>query len=273
MRVSLLALAVLCLAAPIATVHPASAQEASCGNSTFGSNVKCVNETTITTGGAGGSVQIGSSTGSTADAGHRILAYGTGTDPSGQPCVTATWLTSPTPFSDGVRTDTASVNAAIAATGNPPCPGTAGPSPLDIVLSHLSEHGPPDPEPSVPSGYGITGLEAIIVTDTTPTTWRDGIHDTLFGPLALTGTAAISVDWGDGTTTGPHDQPGRPFPDFNIWHVYTDLAVVDIEVTYTWTIRWSFGTASGTVVLTRRGTVENFEIVDVQSVVTYGSPD
>ncbi len=232
----------------------------------------CRGNGTTTYGGGGGGSGGGGGREVSYD-GHVLLVYSVGSDDTGQPCLASTMRSSPTPFPDRVRTDTAATNAAIVSAGHPPCPGAASVDPVQIVLAHLSEHGPPDPDPVVPSGFGITGLEAIVVTDNTPVTWSDAVASTPFGPLDLTGRAAVDVDWGDGTTTGPFGEPGRPFPDHNIWHVYTDLAVVDVVVTYTWTIDWSFGAAAGQVTLNRTGTVAGFEVVDVQSVVTYGGPD
>lgn len=138
-------------------------------------------------------------------------------------------------------------------------------SPEDWVRSYLSEHGPASPVPRVTAGRAITGLPTYLVTDIDET-WSDSVADTPFGPLALTGTAVITVDWGDGTTSS-HAVAGEDYPDGEITHVYIDSARRDLVVTYRWSVEWAFGASSGTLAVARSGGLDDFAVGEVQAVV------
>jgi hypothetical protein len=70
---------------------------------------------------------------------------------------------------------------------------------------------------------------------------------TPFGPLELTAESTYTVDWGDGTVTGPHTDPGGPYPDGRITHTYQRSGTYDIVVTQTWTATWTIGEFGGTL--------------------------
>ncbi len=109
----------------------------------------------------------------------------------------------------------------------------------------------PVPTPHVEPGSLPVGFEAFLETGA-PTSQTFGPVDTPFGPLTLTATAQIHVDWDD-----PHDgvdgeegpyagQPG-PYPTGEIRHVYQHHGVYDIAVRYVWTATWSIGDTGGTI--------------------------
>jgi hypothetical protein len=109
----------------------------------------------------------------------------------------------------------------------------------------------PTPTPYVQPDALPVGFEAFLETGA-PTSQTYGPVDTPFGPLVLTATAQIYVDWDD-----PHDdvagehgpytgQPG-PHPDGDITHVYQHHGMYDIAVRYAWTASWAIGDITGTI--------------------------
>lgn len=109
----------------------------------------------------------------------------------------------------------------------------------------------PVPAPYVQPDALPVGFEAFLETGA-PTTRTYGPVDTPFGPLTLTATAEIYVDWDD-----PHDdvvgehgpytgQPG-PHPSGEITHVYQHHGMYDIAVRYVWTANWAIGDTTGTI--------------------------
>lgn len=89
----------------------------------------------------------------------------------------------------------------------------------------------------------------------------------MLGPLSITATSSYTVNWGDGTTTGPHSTSGGNYPDGDITHVYRDAETVDITVTQSWTAQWSLAGQSGTITgLSSSGDLPNFVVREVQAV-------
>jgi hypothetical protein len=134
----------------------------------------------------------------------------------------------------------------------PICPDAALPTttPAMEAASFLERVGLPTPEPVVRPGRLPVGFESFLETGA-PTT-QTFTTDTPFGPLTLTATAEIYVDWDD-----PHDdvdgfegpmtgEPG-PHPGGGIRHVYQYDGWYDIEVRYEWTATWSIGAVSGVI--------------------------
>jgi len=132
------------------------------------------------------------------------------------------------------------------------CPDTVLPTttPQMEAASFLERIQLPTPTPYVEPGRLPVGFEAFLETGA-PTT-QTFTTDTPFGPLTLTATAEIYVDWDD-----PHDdtegfdgpysgQPG-PYPDGDIKHVYQYGGLYEIEVRYEWTAAWSIGAVSGVI--------------------------
>jgi len=108
----------------------------------------------------------------------------------------------------------------------------------------------PVPTPYVQPDALPVGFEAYLETGA-PTTRTYGPVDTPFGPLTLTATAQIYVDWDDNDDVdgehGPYTgQPG-PHPDGEITHVYQHHGVYDIAVRYVWTATWAIGDITGTI--------------------------
>ena len=92
-------------------------------------------------------------------------------------------------------------------------------------------------------------------------------QDTPIGPLAITATGRYYVDWGDGTTTGPHAFEGKAWPDGRITHQYIDVGTYDVVVTERWTATWRLGPASGTLSeLRTTGRIEDFPVQQIQAV-------
>lgn len=109
----------------------------------------------------------------------------------------------------------------------------------------------PVPTPYVQPGSLPVGFEAFLETGA-PTSQTFGPVDTPFGPLTLTATAQIYVDWDDphdGVVgeEGPYAGPPGPYPDGQITHVYQYHGVYDIAVRYVWTATWAIGGVTGTI--------------------------
>ena len=135
----------------------------------------------------------------------------------------------------------------------PICPDAEIPTttPTMEAASFYEQIDLPVPVPYVQPDALPVGFEAFLETGA-PTSQTYGPVDTPFGPLTLTATAQVYVDWDD-----PHDdvdgehgpytgQPG-PHPDGDITHVYQHHGVYDIAVRYEWTANWSIGDITGTI--------------------------
>ncbi len=80
-------------------------------------------------------------------------------------------------------------------------------------------------------------------------------------------TGNYFVDWGDGTTTGPHAQEGDPWPNGRITHEYLRVGAYDVVVTERWTATWHFGSESGTLSeLRTTGRIDDFPVEQIQAV-------
>jgi len=147
--------------------------------------------------------------------------------------------------------------------GSEPVPETPG----TYALRYWKDLPLPAPQPYIAPGRAITGLDAYLETrGTTTHTYNEA--DTPFGALTIVATGKYYVDWGDGTTTGPHSREGKPWPDGEIKHQYINIGSYDVVVTERWTARWSFGSASGTLDELRTvGRIEDFPVGQIQAVV------
>jgi len=132
------------------------------------------------------------------------------------------------------------------------CPGAELPAttPAMEAAAFFERVALPVPRPRIEPGRLPVGFESFLETDA-PTT-QTFTTDTPFGPLTLTATASIFVDWDD-----PHDDvdgwegpstadPG-PYPDGGIRHVYQYDGFYDVAVRYEWTATWSIGAVGGTI--------------------------
>ncbi|MEX1177160.1 MAG: hypothetical protein WEB09_01745 [Nitriliruptor sp.] len=125
------------------------------------------------------------------------------------------------------------------------CPfETDEPVPLvtsDDVLVVLRDQLP-RPRPVMDPGHGLPGLRMYLETNR-PLSYNNTVTVVAGGVsigVEVDATATFTVRWGDDTVTGPHDDPGEPYPDGTVTHTYTHAGRYDIAVTDTWTIRWRF---------------------------------
>ena len=138
-------------------------------------------------------------------------------------------------------------------------------SPQEIVEQTLVNVRLPEPQPNVDPGYAVTGLRAYLETGN-DTTHTFPTIPTVLGGLSISASSTHTVDWGDGTTTGPHSSTGGKYPDGDITHVYKDTGVVDITVTQNWTATWSLAGQSGTISgLSSSGSIDDFVVREVQA--------
>ena len=138
-------------------------------------------------------------------------------------------------------------------------------SPREVVERTIVNVSLPSPKPSVDPGYAVTGLRAYLETGNSVTHTFEPIG-TVLGPLSISASSTYTVDWGDGTTTGPHSSSGGKYPDGDITYVYRDVGTVDITVTQNWTATWSLAGQSGTISgLVSSGDLEDFDVREVQA--------
>ncbi|MEA2932766.1 MAG: hypothetical protein QOI56_1551 [Actinomycetota bacterium] len=154
----------------------------------------------------------------------------------------------------------------------PECPAQPGSesqpdTPTSYAVRYWKDVPLPTPQPHIAPGRAITGMLAYLETRGT-TTFTFTEPDTPFGSLTIVTTGRYYVDWGDGTTTGPHAFEGRPWPDGRITHEYIHIGAYDVVVTERWTATWSFGSESGTLDELRTvGRIDDFPVQQIQAVV------
>ncbi len=152
----------------------------------------------------------------------------------------------------------------------PPCPAQPGSilveTPHRVAIRFWQDIPLPKPEPQIQPGRAITGKFAYLETrGTTSHTFTQS--DTPFGPLRIVATGRYYVNWGDGTTTGPHPDEGAPWPDGRITHEYLRVGKYDVVVTERWTATWHFGAESGTLnELRTTGRIDDFPVEQIQAV-------
>ncbi len=152
------------------------------------------------------------------------------------------------------------------------CPGSpqAPPvSPRILAMSFWQDIPLPKPGPFIAPGWAITGKYAYL--ETHGERQHTYTRETPFGPLVLTARGRYSVDWGDGTQTGPYDLEGGPWPDGQITHTYIDVGTYDVVVTEQWSATWQLGGENGTLTgLQTEGRIEDLRVEQVQAVVSTG---
>ncbi len=151
----------------------------------------------------------------------------------------------------------------------PRCP-TVQVSPEEVAVDVLERFPLPAPRPSIAPGRAIAGKLAYLEPNLAapliggkPTV--QNTVPTALGDLGMTATAVYYVDWGD-TETGPHPGPGGPWPDGNITHSWSTAGVYDVEVTAMWTVRWRLGGEQGSLTVPTEGTIEDFQVNQLQAV-------
>lgn len=139
-------------------------------------------------------------------------------------------------------------------------------TPRAYAVRFWEERPLPVPQPTIAPGRAITGKLAYL--ETRGETRQTFSADTPLGPLRVDATGVYFVDWGDGTTTGPHSVEGRPWPDGAITHQYIDVGTYDVVVTERWTADWQLGEASGRLGELRTvGRINRFPVEQIQAVI------
>ncbi len=152
----------------------------------------------------------------------------------------------------------------------PPCPGvvaaTASQWASEYWTAYWYARRLPEPRPSIPPGYAITGLPAYLVCGDGDLVTVD--RPTPLGTLAITARATYNVDWGDGTTS--LRQPGSsctPWPGGKVDHTYDYVGTYTVSVVETWQVTWTLGAASGSFQdVQTTGTLARFHVHQVEAV-------
>ncbi|MGH9059923.1 MAG: hypothetical protein ACRDZY_10470, partial [Acidimicrobiales bacterium] len=121
-----------------------------------------------------------------------------------------------------------------------------------------------------PPGFALTGKPAYLVTGGTvaPPPYSQA---TPLGPLQIVAHGSYTIGWGEGTTSGPYDTEGLPYPHGNIAHTYDNVGGYTVTVRETWTATWTLGGAGGTLQqLHTDGAIPGFPARQVQAVITNG---
>ena len=197
--------------------------------------------------------------------------------PDGQGCVTTGYAEEGVTPTDGVRTDLVTQNV-LDIHGlpleYPPCPerprAPGQPAPVEtpsmVARRHWERVPLPIPQPKIAPGRAITGKPAYL--ETKGAVSHTYTNDTVFGPLFIVATGSYVVDWGDGTTSGPHSFEGKEWPDGQITHEYINVGSYDVVVTERWTATWRLGGESGVLrTLQTTGRIDDFPVQQIQAVI------
>ena len=198
--------------------------------------------------------------------------------PNGQACIGTGYYeegtTAPRPVQGPTESEEGSGNSSSLYSTAPPCPaqpraaGQTAPveTPAMVARRYWEEIPLPKPRPQIAPGRAITGKNAYL--ETNGQTRQVYTNSTIFGLLEISATGTYTVDWGDGTTTGPHAFEGKPWPDGSITHDYLDVGSYDIVVTERWTANWRIGGNSGTLrTLQTTGRIDDFPVQQIQAVI------
>ena len=86
------------------------------------------------------------------------------------------------------------------------------------------------------TGWVLVNKETIVYTDPTPATLTTQL---LGRNVTVEATPArYTYEWGDGSRPLETTDPGSPYPDFDVFHVYEELGEVAITVTTEWSGRY-----------------------------------
>ncbi len=153
----------------------------------------------------------------------------------------------------------------------PLAPGAPAPvETASMVATRYWERIPlPKPQPAIAPGRAITGKLAYLETKGELT--HTYTNNTAFGPLEIVASGGYTVNWGDGTTTGPHSFEGVAWPDGKITHEYLNIGKYNVVVTEKWTATWKLGAESGVLrTLQTTGRIDAFPVEQIQAVVITG---
>ena len=188
-------------------------------------------------------------------------------DAAGLPCVGADRRTFDTPQAAGSFDQAQETRWQTLLGQYPLCEGVQLPVQNPAVLAEVfwGEVLLPRPAPHIEPGWAMTGRLAYLETRAPMT--QTFTRDTPLGPLTITATGEFLVDWGDGTTSGPHSDAGAPWPDGRITHGYTRTGLVDVVVTEQWRATWRLGGSSGALTALRtEGRIADLPVHEVQAV-------
>jgi hypothetical protein len=206
-----------------------------------------------------------------------------GTGPDGQPCATTGYVEeNTTPADERLLIDPNPRETNIPTYGSdlrilenyPPCPlqpvAPNQPAPVEtrsMAAARVWEQVPlPKPGPRIAPGRAITGKLAYLETQGVTSYPYSTV--TTFGPLTISATGTYTIDWGDGTKSGPHSFEGAPWPEGKITHQYTKVGTYNVVVTEKWTANWSLDGESGTLrTLQTSGRIDNFPVEQIQAVI------
>jgi hypothetical protein len=156
------------------------------------------------------------------------------------------------------------------------CPPGSGPE-LDAreaqqAMVTLLRQRLPRPQLRIAPGFGLTGMPAYLETGRELSLESQPLRvDLSTGPVdaQFRGQGAYTVDWGDGTVTGPHRVVGAPWPDGTVTHTYLDEGSYEVRVSDRWSVTFTVeGLPAQTVGLDLTGDPLRFEVRERRSVRT-----
>lgn len=205
------------------------------------------------------------------------------TGPDGNPCVTTAYVEKGTPMpNELLLVDPNPRETNIPITGSdlailekyPPCPAqplapgqTAPVETAAMVAARYWEQAAlPTPGPKIAPGRAITGKLVYLETwGQLEQTYNDS---TILGPLNIEARGSYTIDWGDGTQSGPLTFEGTAWPDGRITHDYLNAGLYNVVVTEKWTALWQLGDESGVLrPLQTSGRIDNFPVQQIQAVI------
>lgn len=273
------------LVVAVAVPFVALASGAECTQGLGGSAITCAGDyaTMVSTSQSIQSNTTGNSSTSSGPAKKYVPYNRLTTGPDGQPCATTGYVEEgTTPPDERLLADPNPRESNIPITGNdqriletyPPCPSQplapGEPAPVEtaaMIAARYWETVPlPKPRPAIAPGRAITGKLAYL--ETKGEIGHAYTNATVLGSLEITAKGSYAVDWGDGTTTGPHAFEGSPWPDGRITHDYLRVGSYDVVVTERWTATWRLGSESGTLrTLQTTGRINAFPVEQIQAVI------
>lgn len=135
---------------------------------------------------------------------------------------------------------------------------------LDTIWNWTHQTTVATPNPHVQAGKGIPGLLTYLETG-----MNLHLNETITspaGPLHITGTATLTINWGDGETQTGITTPGAPYPDGQLTHHYPNSGDYDITVTANWTIHYNLAGTIGVIPLQTTGTLPAFPVRTLRAV-------
>lgn len=224
------------------------------------------------------STSAGGSSNTSSGNGIRYTPYDTvSVAPDGSPCIGTGYVPEGQPIPRPVRgiSDTEQTPGSISSIYDtaPPCPAPspfAGAAQLEtpamVARRYWEQRTLPAPRPTIAPGRAITGKLAYLETRGQLRDVNEA--DTVLGRLSVIASGEYTIDWGDGTTTGPYAFEGQPWPHGEITHDYLNVGHYDIVITERWTATWSLAGQTGVLRELRTvGSIENFPVDQIQAVV------